>query len=72
MILSFDAFVDAKNVIIMHNSNTNVLLQAGGVQRMDGGIRHLKVYSTYFATNKRHLSNYPILKEVNMGTTIIS
>uniref|UniRef100_A0A1I8B1M2 DUF3168 domain-containing protein n=1 Tax=Meloidogyne hapla TaxID=6305 RepID=A0A1I8B1M2_MELHA len=35
IILSFDALLDAKNL--------------NGVQQMDGGIQHFKIYSTYFA-----------------------
>uniref|UniRef100_A0A1I8B4S6 FSA_C domain-containing protein n=1 Tax=Meloidogyne hapla TaxID=6305 RepID=A0A1I8B4S6_MELHA len=52
IILSFDALLDAKNL--------------NGVQQMDGGIQHFKIYSTYFAKEKRHLSNYQILKEMDI------
>nr|CAD2162862.1 unnamed protein product [Meloidogyne enterolobii] len=55
IILSFDALLDAKNL--------------NGVQQMDGGIQHFKIYSTYFAKEKRHLSNYQILKEMDIKFT---
>src|SRR5688572_11509916 len=44
-------------------------LQVDGIQQMQGGIQHLQVYSTYFAQKKRHLSNYTILKELDIRFT---
>ena len=40
--------------------------KVNGIQKMQGGIQQLKIYSTYFAPERRHLSNYPILKEVKI------